>query len=242
MAVRTAIILAAGLGSRMGDLIAVPKGFIKLGSQSLIDRSLGALFDHGIEKVVIGTGHLQNYYEEIAASNSKVLCAHNPKYASTGSLQTLGYCQPLVEGEDALLLESDIVYDPKGLASLLASTNSNVILASGPTKSSDEVFIEASSDQRLVNMSKKESELGSIYGELTGISKINGVLLRDMRSLALETGLSRPKMDYEDALVELTSSHEIHIELDRDFIWAEIDDESHLKRAQTKILPHLERV
>src|SRR5690606_814401 len=55
--VRTAAIVAAGFGSRLNELTAaMPKGFLEIGGQSLVERSLDTLRSFGIDHVVIGTG------------------------------------------------------------------------------------------------------------------------------------------------------------------------------------------
>ena len=79
----TSVILAAGRGVRMGPTgREIPKGFITIGGQTLIRRSLDQLFAHGIARVVIVTGHLSECYERLAADDpARIACCHNPNYA-----------------------------------------------------------------------------------------------------------------------------------------------------------------
>ncbi len=54
--IKQAMILAAGLGSRMKDLtFNIPKPMIQVDGISLIERTLAYLQQHGIEKIVINT-------------------------------------------------------------------------------------------------------------------------------------------------------------------------------------------
>ena len=51
--IKTAVILAAGMGSRLQDITGgnLPKGFIKVNGKSLIERSIEKLRSLGIEKI-----------------------------------------------------------------------------------------------------------------------------------------------------------------------------------------------
>ena len=62
--ITNAIILAAGLGSRIEKLTkSKPKGFIKIGETTLIERSINLLLQNGISKIYIGTGHKSIFYD-----------------------------------------------------------------------------------------------------------------------------------------------------------------------------------
>ena len=53
MNVKHAMILAAGLGSRMKPLtLETPKPLIKVGSKNLLERSINLLENHGVEQIV----------------------------------------------------------------------------------------------------------------------------------------------------------------------------------------------
>ena len=171
--VKTAIILAAGLGSRLGAKTEhAPKGFLEIDGQSLIVRSLNNLIDSGIERIIIGTGYMSEAYEQLAFDYPQVECVKNDVFATSGSMYTL-YCLRNVIDEDFLILESDLLYDKCGLSMLLKEPHKDVILSSGKSNSNDEVYIEVDHNLNLVNMSKEPEKLGSIYSELVGITKLS---------------------------------------------------------------------
>jgi 2-aminoethylphosphonate-pyruvate transaminase len=236
--IRTAVILAAGLGSRLKSRTqTMPKGFIEVGGKSLIERSVENLLEAGIEQIIIGTGHVAEYYAKYAANHPQISCCINERYSDTGSMYTLYNLRERV-GNDFLLLESDLLYDKAGLEILLQNTHPDVILASGPTHSNDEVFIETNSGF-LVNMSKQAAELKSVAAELVGITKISYPTFERMCAYAEKEFAARPKLDYEYALVGVGKSIPIHVEIVVDYAWCEIDDENHLRRAETLILPKI---
>ncbi len=65
--VRNAVILAAGMGIRIrGTIDTVPKGFISIDGETLIERSIRKMKQCGIESITIVTGHLSHYYDVLA--------------------------------------------------------------------------------------------------------------------------------------------------------------------------------
>lgn len=247
--VKQAVILGAGLGSRLkGRTECMPKGFLELDGMPIVEVSVRKLLEAGIEEVIIGTGHCSEWYDRMAQKySSAVRTVRNPNYADTGSMGTLEVCAPYVKG-DFLLLESDLIYDQVGLNVLLNDVNQNVILASGATKSGDEVYLEATDGNILCNLSKKAEELGNIYAELVGITKLNHETLKAMCEFAENHHADQPKMEYETAMTavsrkfysENNPNHEpIYIHKIEYYAWREIDDESHLEMAVNQILPRI---
>lgn len=231
------VILAAGMGRRLGNLAeGRPKGFLEIGGQSLIERSLGALKFAGVREVCIGTGFRSDLYESLKIPGLDITCIRNRDYADSGSVETLLPILSRFAGRTLLVLESDLLYHPSGLKRLLASRAENVILASPFTHSGDEVFIEMSATGRLVGLSKKRGDLGSVDAELTGLNKVGPAL----SAAILDFVKDRPsRLNYEDVFASLASRIRIDVRV-FDFPWCEIDDETHLTRALDKILPAVE--
>lgn len=239
--IKLAVILAAGLGSRLKHHTKeMPKGFMKVGDKPIVVESIDALLAAGIEQIIIGTGYLSEQYEQLSQNYPEgvITCVQNPEYASTGSMGTLAAIQGVVK-DDFLLLESDLVYDCSGLDILLNHEQKNVILASGKTDSCDEVYIESGEDHRLVNISKNAKEIQRISGELTGLNRISYPLFLSMAAYYDEHKITAPKLDYEITMSKIAHSETIFVEKKDDFLWCEIDDESHLKRAKETIYPNI---
>tara|TARA_B100000700_G_scaffold308856_1_gene387107 strand:+ start:88 stop:786 length:699 start_codon:yes stop_codon:yes gene_type:complete len=65
MNVKHAMILAAGLGARMKPLtLETPKPLIKVGSKSLLERSINLLEKYGVEQIIINVHHLADQVEK----------------------------------------------------------------------------------------------------------------------------------------------------------------------------------
>ena len=235
-----AVIMAGGLGSRLGDRTkAMPKGFLEIGGIPIVEQSVRKLIAAGIEEIIIGTGYHKEYYEDLAKKYTCIKLAHNAAYADTGSMGTLAVCVPLVKGE-CLVLESDLLYDSIGLNVLINETRRNVILSSGKTGSGDEVYLQVDKDCNLVKHSKKKEELESIYSELVGITKLSRKTLDLMVAYMNGHKQDIPKMEYEVAMTGVSSSgNPIGVRKVEYYTWCEIDDENHLKRAVEQIYPHI---
>ena len=60
-----AVILAAGLGSRFGDITKyVPKGMIKVGDKPMIQSSIENLQKCGYSEILLVTGHCSEVYDK----------------------------------------------------------------------------------------------------------------------------------------------------------------------------------
>ena len=103
--IKQAVILAGGLGSRLKDKTkTMPKGFLEIGGTAIVEQSVQKLLAHGIEKIIIGTGHCSEYYDRLAEKYPAIITVKNENYANTGSMGTLEVCASFVN-ESFLLLE-----------------------------------------------------------------------------------------------------------------------------------------
>lgn len=249
--VKQAVIMAAGLGSRLkGRTESMPKGFLEVEGEAIVKRSLRKLIEAGVEEIIIGTGHCSEWYERIADENALVTCVNNDRYAATGSMGTLACCASHVHG-DFLLLESDLIYDDMGLFALLNDERRNVLLASGATASGDEVYLQCDARGDLARHSKKLSDLESSCGELVGITKLSKNTLDEMVAYSEQHAHDFPRMEYETAMCAVSSeakessrhgsSKKIGILKIEDYAWREIDDESHLAMATNTVFPEIVR-
>ncbi|MDH3613862.1 MAG: phosphocholine cytidylyltransferase family protein [Gammaproteobacteria bacterium] len=243
--IHTAVILAAGVGTRLGDEFADrPKGFLRFGDRPIIEESIQSLARVQIRNIVIVTGHQAGHYESLEVGDGVVLhTVHNSRYAESGSMYSL-YCARHALSDAFLLLESDLIYEPRALTELLEHPADDAILLSGPTGAGDEVWVSTQGDN-LVGMSKDADSLGGeqeIAGELVGISKISSPLFQIMLGVAERAFANSLHYDYEtDCLVAAAAERKIACPLVPDLAWSEIDDPEHLRRARDTVYPEIQR-
>ncbi|HMF37871.1 MAG TPA: phosphocholine cytidylyltransferase family protein [Isosphaeraceae bacterium] len=236
---RTAVILAAGLGSRIGHRSAVhPKAFIEVGGVTLIQRSLRILAAHGIEQIIIGTGHHAEWFDRLEGSHPGVRCVRNPDYARSASLHTL--CQRALReavGEDFLLLESDLIYEQRAVGALLDAPSADAVLVAGLTRLGDEVFVSAGGDGCLRGLFKDPARSQTAAGVLVGISRICLPTYRALCDCAARQKAQPSNLHYEEGLAEICGQVSIPLLRIADLVWAEIDTEEQLHHAVTRVYP-----
>jgi choline kinase len=238
---RHAVILAAGMGTRLRSAVeGTPKGLLRIGRDTLVGRSTRLLRDAGIERITIVAGYAAEHYRRFATGQRGMRIVVNDRYATTGSMASLAVALDEID-EDVLVLESDIVYEPRALKAMTSAASADATLVSGPTGAGDEVWVHAPQG-RLQAMSKTATDLPGISGEFVGITRLSAAAAEAMRGVFqdfIDTH-GHGRMDYEsDALVLVARALPIHTILVADLCWGEIDDEQHLARITREIWPIL---
>ena len=97
----TAVILAAGMGTRLRAAHAdMPKGFLELDGRPIVEDSIARLEQAGIRDIIIVTGYGSEHYDQLALRYAGLVrTAHNPRYAESGSMYSL-YCARDVIDDD----------------------------------------------------------------------------------------------------------------------------------------------
>jgi choline kinase len=240
----TSIFLAAGRGVRMGERGRMtPKGLLSLGEKTFCEDAVETLAAHGLGQVRIVTGHLAEQYGDLVARRlpDATLC-HNPDFAEKGSLNSLLVGLEDVDGP-VLLLESDLVFEPRAVAAVLAEPGSSALLVSGPTGAGDEVYVWAETQGGrpcLVDMSKQVGHRDAPHhGELVGLTYLAAEAVRRLKRIGPGLVDETPMADYESGLVALARTHDITCPKVEDLAWAEVDNEEMLARAARLVYPRI---
>lgn len=236
--IKTAVILAAGRGARLGRMtVDRPKGFLLLDGKPLIEHSLQKLLMCGIEEIIIGTGYRHEMYEELSKRYPAVKCVYNGHFHSSGSLKTLYNMRDEIRN-DFLLLESDLIYEKNMLEAAIQHDSPNTVLISDFTHSGDEVWVESDEQGALKQLSKEKRDLKHVTGEFVGISKLSSSTFEKICMYAKEYLPQNPFMDYEQGLVGAAAiGVKLIVHKVKQLAWCEVDDEHHWQRAQEIIYP-----
>jgi choline kinase len=118
-----AVILAAGLGSRLHHLTAErPKSTLEIDGRSLIDRQLDTYRAFGIDDITIVTG----YRAELLARDG-VTTRHNEAYRTNNILGSLMYAEDQLD-DDVIVAYSDLVFDDVVVDRLLAASGDILVV------------------------------------------------------------------------------------------------------------------
>ena len=120
-----AIILAAGMGKRLGALTRNnTKCMIQVNGVTLIERMMKQLdrLSPSLEKIVIVTGYegekLKTFLSRLDIS-TPVEYVDNPLYASTNNIYSLYLAKEHLLQDDTLLFESDLIFEDSVIDALL---------------------------------------------------------------------------------------------------------------------------
>lgn len=225
--------MAAGLGTRFGSRTElIPKGFIEVKGVPMIIRSIENLLAAGIERIIIGTGFKKEAMEQLRETYPQIECCYSERYADTNSMWTLYNCHSCIGESDFLLLESDLIYEPKALTVLLEDPHPDIMLIAGETKFQDQYFVEHDERRFLVNCSVRREEL-NVCGELVGIHKISHPFYDRLCNYYGKIRDAQPKLGYEYALLHIARKEcPLYVLKSEGLKWYEIDDEKDLAYAE----------
>jgi choline kinase len=120
-----AVILAAGMGSRLAPLTNDrPKPMVEVCGRPLLLRALDRLAAVGItgDDVIVVTGYRKDVLEaRLAAEGYRVQLVFNPRYSDWNSFNSLLVARDAVGDSPYLTMEGDVLFDGDVLPRLLAA-------------------------------------------------------------------------------------------------------------------------
>ncbi|MBI9103841.1 MAG: phosphocholine cytidylyltransferase family protein [Spirochaetales bacterium] len=120
--VTTAVLLAAGTGSRLYPLTKKePKCLTMVNGRPILERLISNLNAHGFKRLIVVTGHLENCIRNFLGNQSagiKIEYVFSPKYKTTNNIYSLWMARKKIK-ESFLLIESDLVFDNTLLSDML---------------------------------------------------------------------------------------------------------------------------
>ena len=113
--IKKAIILAAGLGTRLKSVgYEIPKCLLRFGGETILEKLLKELDSIGIQKVVLITGHKEYKIKQTIGNEFgkiKIQYVFNKIYDKTNNIYSLWLVRDQLN-EDLLLFESDLLIRP----------------------------------------------------------------------------------------------------------------------------------
>lgn len=166
-----AIILAAGMGKRLGEYTKDnTKCMVPVNGAPLIDRTLGQLSKLGLNRVVIVVGYegkkLMDYLGT-ERDGLKIEYVNNPIYDKTNNIYSLALAKEQLQEDDTLLIESDLIFDDGMFGLLLDNPFPNLALVAKYETWMDGTMVKIDRENNIVNFVTKAAfnydEVGSYY-------------------------------------------------------------------------------
>ncbi len=240
-----AILLAAGIASRLRPLTdTMPKCLLRIGERCLLQRCFDALLANGIREYVVVTGYRQQQIRDFLTAQYpevNITFIYNERYESTNNIYSLWLTRPYIEGEDALLLDSDIVYDPQIVRQLLDCGQADALALNRHELGEEEIKVIVDARNRVTEISKVCSIQDAI-GESIGIEKMSAAYTRalftELQKMIEGEGLDN--VFYERAFERLIPQGYSFYVLDTtEYFSIELDTVSDFEQAQRLIPPTL---
>ena len=157
-----AVILAAGMGRRLGDLTKDnTKCMVKVNGIALIDRLLGQLSALELNRVVIVVGYeggkLIAHIGDRYAGRLNIEYIVNPIYDRTNNIYSLALTKDKLQEDDTLLIESDLIFDDKMFSLILGNPYPNLALVAKYQTWMDGTMVRIDEDNNVVNFITKSA-------------------------------------------------------------------------------------
>jgi histidinol-phosphate/aromatic aminotransferase/cobyric acid decarboxylase-like protein/choline kinase len=247
-----AVILAAGLGKRLGAATRQStKCMVELNGRRLVEYALDALSRVQVERIVVVVGHGADEVRAFLGDQQAGVPVHyvtNPVYAETNNIYSLLLARDYLEQDDTLLLESDVVFEPSILLECAAHPAPNVAVVAAYEPWMDGTVTLLDERQRVIRIvSKREfarAESASYY-KTVNLYKLSRAFSRNqfMPFLAAYVGVEGRGHYYEDvlrALVYMGADDLVALPVG-DKLWYEIDDTQDLDIAGVLFSPPEQR-
>lgn len=197
--VNTAVILAAGRGSRMGTETAErPKCLVELGGRTLLEWQVGALEAAGISEIAVVTG-----YRSELINKFRVKSVMNPEWSSSNMVVSLLYAKPIIVGQ-TIVSYSDIVYEPEAVERLMIHPG-DLVLAYDPNWLSvwkdrfEDPLSDAESfvieDGIVREIGNHCDDVSQISGQYMGLIKVSPIALEWIEKMILTHSNIRNSLD-----------------------------------------------
>ena len=188
------VILAAGMAKRLRPLTDTkPKCLLEVGGRTLLERTVRAMQQAGITEFVVVTGYRGEQIREFLTTHfsTKFTFLHNADYEHNNNIFSLWMTRPFTEGRDFLLLDSDILFDPQIIPTVLKEEGSALAL-NRHELGEEEMKIVVDENNNIVEISKVCS-IEKAIGESVGIEKMtaeySAALFKELEQMIEREGL-----------------------------------------------------
>lgn len=239
-----AIILAAGMGRRLGEYTKEStKCMVEVNGVKLIDRLLGQLSHLQLNRVIIVVGYKgQNLIDYIGSrydEKFKIEYINNPVFDRTNNIYSLALAKDKLQEDDTILVESDLIFEDGMFQLLLDNPHPDLALVAKYERWMDGTMVKIDNDNNIVDFVPKAAfdshdiesyyKTVNIYKFSKGFSRTKYVPFLDAYTKAVGNNEY-----YENVLRIITflNSHDLKalpITIEK---WYEIDDKQDLDIAE----------
>lgn len=189
------VILAAGMAKRLRPLTDTkPKCLLVVGRRTLLQRTIDAMLQAGIDEFVVVTGYRGEMIRDFITTHypqQTFHFLHNHDYEHNNNIYSLWMAGQVVRGKEFLLMDSDILCDPAAVARIAHEPGSALAL-NRHACGEEEIKVIVDADNNITEISKVCS-IEDAIGESVGIEKMTAdystALYKELDQMILKEGL-----------------------------------------------------
>lgn len=239
-----AVILAAGMGKRLGELTKNnTKCMVKINGISLINRLLEQLSKLSLNKIIIVIGYegekLKNYLG-YSYKTIEIEYIENPIYNKTNNIYSLYLAKEKLLEDDTILIESDLIFEDSIFTLLEQSSYPNVAVVAKYESWMDGTMDRIDNENNIINFIPKKAfryEDIALYYKTVNIYKFSKEFARNQYIPFLEAYIHALGNNeyYEQVLRVITILDNCNLKalILNNEKWYEIDDIQDLDIAET---------
>ena len=243
-----AIILAAGVGKRLGEISAgKPKCLLEFEQVSLLKRHIHLLRKFGVKQILVVTGYRR---EEIIAELSginfedEIETVFNPDFESGSVISLFCASKFLESGDDVILMDADVLYHADILQALFKTEHANCLLLDRDFETGEEPVKICVRGNIIVEFRKQvDAQLEfDTQGESVGFFRFSHAICEQLlKQCRLYIDSNNKDAPYEDLIRDLLlqTPDVFNFEDITGHAWIEIDFPEDLVRAKEEILKQI---
>jgi choline kinase len=235
--IRTAVLLVAGIGSRLRPLTdGIPKALVSLGRESILQRLIRQLQECGVVRFVLATGYCEEAVREaVLPLGVSVEYCRNSDYADTQNSVSFACCADAVRDEPIIKLDGDLVLDVEILRRVLSGSSQMLVAVDSSRELDQEAMKAEVDDNGLIRRFGKSIPAAAASAESIGVEVLdvtsNHTVMQRIGSLIAQGVTNRY---YEDVYSELIQDSKLTAKaLDvAGLRWTEVDTLEDLQLAR----------
>lgn len=226
-----AVIIAAGLGNRLGSLTSEkPKALVQANGRELILRVMDFLDAGDFSERIVITGYKSDSFRDFLKVNCKnVTVIENPDYKK-GSIKTVEKALPHLD-EGFLLMNVDHIYPKRMLPAILENGKGiTAICDFDRTLTTDDMKVKLDYKKRVISISKT---LDRYDGGYIGMTYCSDEMLKTYRESVQRTLSLKGDSVNVESILDLLSKEKFPVETfdASGFGWLEVDTQDDLNSA-----------
>ena len=236
------IVPAAGMGKRLGpETHDKTKAMVKVNQKTLIERCLDSAVVHPIDRIILVVGYEKDKLKKFLGNCYKgvdIIYVENNDYAITNNIYSVFLAKDYLVEDDTILIESDLIFEPKILQMVLESKSENLAIVDKYKPWMDGTVVKINNDYSISHfISKSDFDYNNVheYYKTVNIYKfsksfLNSIYVPFLEAYAKAMGNNEYYEQVLKVIVHLDTRALKALPLEGE-VWNEVDDAQDLENA-----------